>query len=87
MSCCSAAGIRCQLPRTARPDGPTVAQQTRRRNALWLFAVTIGLHDPATGRVRPHSTEELSLLCNVSARTVQLGIASARRLREIADGA
>jgi hypothetical protein len=52
---------------------------------LWLFAVEVGLHDPVTGRVRPHSTEELAQIFGVGPRSVQLGIQRARAIRDATD--
>jgi hypothetical protein len=61
---------------------PTPEQVQARRNAVWLRAVEVGMYDPATNRKRPHSTAEIALLWDVSPRTVQLGLASARKLRD-----
>jgi hypothetical protein len=81
MSVCTLAGSSIRLPRTDRRESPSAAQLLRRRNALWLFGVEVGLHDPALNRVRPHTTAEIARLWDVSTRVVQLGIASAKKLR------
>lgn len=65
---------------------PTRSQLQARRNAVWLRAVEVGMYDPSIDRKRPHSVAEVALLWDVSVRTVQLGIASARRLREAIRG-
>jgi len=82
MSCCTVTGTRASLPRLARPIALTPEQVIARRNAEWLFLAEIGLEDPATRRVRPRSVRQIAELCKVSVRTVQLGLASARRIRD-----
>jgi hypothetical protein len=77
------AGGKTIIREKARRRRPVLTdeQNRRRRQFLWLFANEVGLYDPAIRRVRPHSTYEIAAFCNVSIRTVQLGIARARALR------
>ena len=71
----------------SRREAPTSSQYVNRRHALWLHANRIGLHDPVTGRVRPHSVSELAALWDLTPRAVRLGLENARRLatKEVAD--
>jgi hypothetical protein len=82
MSAISLSGRQVPLPIRARPERPTVEQMQARRNAIWLHAVEVGKYDPATNMIRRWTVSELALLYEKSTRTIQLGIASARRLRE-----
>lgn len=74
-------GPRIDLPRPHVPAPPDARQRERLRHARWLFLSEVGILDPATGRVRPHSTAEIAELVGLSVRTVQVGIAAARDLR------
>jgi hypothetical protein len=81
MSLIDSTGIRTALPRAAREPDLTARQAYNRRNAFWLFSHEIGMYDPALGHARPHSPQEIADVFGVCVRTVQLGIASARRVR------
>lgn len=66
-------------------------QARRRRNALWLAAVTVGILDPATRRSRRHTAAELAAMWGVTHKAVRQGIRSARLLERqmeaaLADG-
>lgn len=71
----------------SRHAAPTPDQVRNRRHALWLHAAEVGLPDPDTGLVRPYSRPELAGMFGVSVRTIQMGIAEARELREEIDRA
>jgi hypothetical protein len=78
---CSLSGPAVQIGNRMRPVRHEPAQALARRHALWLNALEVGLFDPVTGRIRPHSTAEIAQLFGVGIRAVQLGIASARATR------
>ena len=63
---------------------PSRTQVARHRWALWLHAVEVGLYDPRSGRVRPHTPTEIARIYGVTVQHVREGIAVARQLREVA---
>lgn len=54
----------------------------KRRNALWLYATTKGLHDPIQNRVRCYSVGDLAALWGVTSKSVRNGIRDALRDHE-----
>jgi hypothetical protein len=54
----------------------------RRRNALWLHATTKGLFDPAQGRIRQYSPNELAALWAVTPKSVRNGVKEALKDQE-----
>lgn len=82
MSCMDLSGNHRPLPRIDRGHDLTARQSYNRRNAFWLFSQEVGMYDPALGHARPHTTEEIADVFRIGVRTVQLGIASARRVRD-----
>jgi hypothetical protein len=83
---CSLSGAPVQVGSRARASRHEPKQTQARRHALWLNAVEVGLFDPVSGRIRPHTTSEIARLFGVGVRAVQLGIASARSLRLAIEG-
>jgi hypothetical protein len=82
---CSLSGPAVQVGTRPRSSRHEPKQTLARRHALWLNASEVGLFDPVSGRVRPHTTAEIARLFGVGVRAVQLGIASARALRVAID--
>ena len=54
----------------------------RRRNALWLHATTKGLFDPAQGRIRQYTPNELAALWAVTPKSVRNGVKEALKDQE-----
>lgn len=82
MSCTAMDGRQVRLPRAGRCEQAGPAQVRQRLHAIWLNASEEGMYDPRIDRRRRHSTAEIALLWDVSIRTVQVGIASAKETRE-----
>lgn len=74
----------CSRPLAA---GLTRAQVRARRNEDWRIDLEVGRYDPIRNRLIRRSVSLIALLSGVSVRTVQVGIAEARRLREEIEGA